>query len=132
MLQSYGVTTRYLKNFLSVLALTSICLSAHASVPLSMSGMQLKEFANSENAWDQGLFYGYLDGMKDAYFDAMIKSAGTPLQQEFQRQFACVPEEVSKRQFAEVVKKYLNEHPERLHDGSTVLVTEAIESAWPC
>ena len=31
-----------------------------------------------------------------------------------------------------VVRKYLADHPERLHERASYLVVEAIEGAWPC
>jgi hypothetical protein len=44
----------------------------------------------------------------------------------------CIPDGVTTGQLAQVVRKYLAEHPERLHLNAPVLVADAVSGAWPC
>jgi len=44
----------------------------------------------------------------------------------------CVPDEVTNGQTAAVVLKFLNDHPERLHERRRTLASEALIRAFPC
>ena len=44
----------------------------------------------------------------------------------------CVPDEVKPRQEALVIHKYLQEHPEKLHEPEAILAIEALQKAFPC
>lgn len=44
----------------------------------------------------------------------------------------CTPEGVTYAQTEDVVVKYLQDHPERLHESSARLVADALSGAWPC
>lgn len=44
----------------------------------------------------------------------------------------CIPNEATVNQLNEVVKKYLNDKPERLHEGSDLLILLAMRQAFPC
>jgi len=63
--------------------------------------------------------YGYVVGVNDAYedTDSMPK---------------CAPDNLKKGKLKEVVKKWLNDHPERLHEPAAPSVLTAINEAWPC
>jgi len=45
---------------------------------------------------------------------------------------ACSPSNASTAQAVRIVVKYLRDNPERLHMPASVLVTDAIRSAFPC
>ena len=45
---------------------------------------------------------------------------------------ACPPSNASTVQAVRIVVKYLHDNPERLHMPASVLVTDAIRSAFPC
>jgi hypothetical protein len=45
---------------------------------------------------------------------------------------SCVPPESTAAQLAQVVVKFLDEHPERMHEDFRVLALEAFHNAWPC
>lgn len=45
---------------------------------------------------------------------------------------ACLPQGTTIGQAVRVVVKYLEEHPERLHEGKPVLVSSALGAAFPC
>lgn len=44
----------------------------------------------------------------------------------------CLPDNSTHGQAALVVKKYLSDHPEKLHLNANKLVLDAIEEAFPC
>lgn len=44
----------------------------------------------------------------------------------------CIPYEVTTSKAVAVVKKYLNDHPEKLHMGDTVLIRVALVEGFPC
>ncbi len=45
----------------------------------------------------------------------------------------CVPEgKVTRLQKIRVVVKYLEDHPEKLHEPPSVLITRALNEAFPC
>lgn len=45
---------------------------------------------------------------------------------------SCPPSSTSALQTARVVLKYLDEHPERMHEDFRQLAIEAFHRAWPC
>ena len=46
--------------------------------------------------------------------------------------FACVPDRAPVAQLARVLVKWLREHPERLHEGRSILTMAAFKDAFPC
>jgi hypothetical protein len=44
----------------------------------------------------------------------------------------CAPEAVNIRQVLLVVVKYVNEHPQRMHERFSLLTLEALQIVWPC
>ena len=44
----------------------------------------------------------------------------------------CVPEAVAVEQATRVVIRYLEEHPERLHESDVSLLIRALQDAFPC
>lgn len=45
---------------------------------------------------------------------------------------ACISNDATNFEFAKVVVKYLNDHPNKLHEGYGLLVIFALEDAYPC
>jgi hypothetical protein len=45
---------------------------------------------------------------------------------------ACVPPDSTARQLAWVVVKYMDAHPQRMHEDFKLLTLEAFHDAWPC
>jgi len=45
---------------------------------------------------------------------------------------ACIPDEVTGLELAKVVVKYLNDHPNQLHEDYFTLVLLAFSQAYPC
>jgi hypothetical protein len=44
----------------------------------------------------------------------------------------CTPDGVTHAQSVSVAVRYLNSHPERLHQQFSQLVLDAVRDAWPC
>ena len=44
----------------------------------------------------------------------------------------CIPEGAKSLQWAKVVVKWLNDHPEKLHDPAVIAVYLAMKEAFPC
>lgn len=61
------------------------------------------------------------------YFDSVRRAMG-----ELPTVGVCVPDGVVQRQMAQVVVKYLNDHPERLQMEMDLLALAAFRLAWPC
>lgn len=98
-------------------------------------------FSYLKSGDDVGLYYvaGVVDGLQIG--DAAVKNI-SPQDAEKQLNpqtlqmlkwaFGCRPTAVTYPQIADVVKRYLEEHPESRHKGASFLVAEAIYYAWPC
>jgi len=52
--------------------------------------------------------------------------------QTMSKTYFCFPDGSTKGQYARVLVRFLNDHPERLHEDEGVLVLEAFEQAFPC
>ena len=67
---------------------------------------------------------GYLGGFNDA---AVLIGTGTS-----QKIYCLPPTGIENDQLVRVVKKYLDEHPEDLHQSARILVLLALSEAFPC
>ncbi len=69
----------------------------------------------------------YVQGAADAaeFYDSLLGLAG-------QGRVSCPPEGVTYEQLLRVVRKFLQDHPERLHENRTGLVVAALRTAFPC
>jgi hypothetical protein len=73
-----------------------------------------------------GICQGFVEGAIDTYnIGAVGQSIKNP-------PLLCIPETVNLDQAIRVVRKYLEDHPEKLHLPAAKLVIEAIKTAWPC
>jgi hypothetical protein len=73
----------------------------------------------------QAVCFGYVSGMIDSY---KILSAVNP-----SIRFICLPRQgISTDQATRIIVKWLQEHPERLHETPRILVFDALRSAFPC
>jgi hypothetical protein len=44
----------------------------------------------------------------------------------------CPPEQATTKQLTTVIVRYLEKHPERLHESFNMLALVALHEAWPC
>ena len=79
---------------------------------------------------------GYCED-KDPYFGSgfchgYIAGVGSMLTWASERNRICVPDGVTGGQVVSIVRKYLKENPESLHESADLLVTVALGKAFPC
>jgi Rap1a immunity proteins len=111
-----------------IVALMLCVITKVASADSEVDGMKLRDWCSavtshpkpSDQHFDMGLCLGYLDGVLDFYVisPAIIKM--------------CIPTEVTKGERVEVIKKYLADHPEKLHELAVGLVVNSLSVAYPC
>jgi hypothetical protein len=86
--------------------------------------------ASYGDGWCLGYLAGFTDGLDAA---ALMSSNGSYEQYSALRDsFICFPVGSNNGQYARIVVKYLNDHPERLHEDAKVLVASALRDAFPC
>jgi len=102
--------------------ITAAILAASLSSPTLASenyftGNTLKEYCNApaNQNYGQGMCLGFTMGI---WFGTTEKT--------------CVPEGVTSGQLAAVVTKYMNDHPELLHEQARDIVFTALFEAFPC
>jgi hypothetical protein len=101
----------------SILACTLLASTwAHA-----VNGNLLHEYCSS----DKDSFYrrAYCDGYAVGVTELANASSGKAF---------CIPSEVTQGQVTDIVKRYLNAHPEQRHLDAWVLVLYALRESFPC
>ncbi|OUE62697.1 Rap1a/Tai family immunity protein [Citrobacter freundii] len=81
------------------------------------SDRMLNSRSGDDESFKSGLYMGYVTGAVDImYVSGMI----------------CPPENATSGQMLDVVKLYLENHPERRADGASLIMNAALRSAFPC
>lgn len=120
---------------LAVAIVMSFFAAGRANAQLDGRKLQqmCKEMAKDElpitNPAAAGFCAGYIDGVTDAAV-VCVKLVHRVEDLGF-----CIPAEVAKpetRETIKVVAKYLDNHPERLHEWALLLVMKALHDAFPC
>jgi hypothetical protein len=101
-------------------AVALVCLPAAARA--DVDGNELWRLCTSKGARDNGLCYGYVT----AIAEVARESDG------LYGHHACLPEHPTRHQAVEIVKRFLDQHPELRHYGASSLVAEALAEAFPC
>jgi Rap1a immunity proteins len=101
-------------------AVALVCLPAAARA--EVDGNELRRLCTSKGARENGLCYGYVTAI------AEVARGDDGLYGHH----ACLPEHATRRQAVEVVKRFLDQHPEQRHYGASSLVAEALAEAFPC
>ena len=108
----------------AALALTCVCVSAGAAWDMYPEMTATHYFSGQElHAAGRGsvALSAFAIGVKDA--DASNLGLTRPY---------CVPKSANIGQVADVVWKYLDEHPAKRHLPGAHLVRESFRAAWPC
>jgi len=81
--------------------------------------------APADDAGVAGVCLGFIYGMAEMHnvYRALYPQAAT---------IFCLPRGFTGRQGARVVVRYLDTHPERLHEPGAGLIIEALREAFPC
>jgi hypothetical protein len=67
--------------------------------------------------------FGYVRGVWDTF--SLYEAAGYP-------PLACIPQEATVGELVRVIVKYLNDHPNQLHEPDNVSLFKALKEAYPC
>ena len=103
-----------------VFALLCITWLSTDSARADMSGNDLKDNCGSRsNSLCAGYIVGTLDSMR-----TIAEEANAPM--------FCLPPGVGEEQVTTLVRKYLADHPERLHTRAASLIMNAMIGAYPC
>jgi hypothetical protein len=108
---------------LMYLGIIAILLAAIPAIALdSLTGNDLNmlydKAAGKALSYTRGFFDGYTSGVTNTNIVLEGK--------------ACIPQGVTNKNVYDVVRKYLVEHPEELHQPAPTLIIKAIQNAWPC
>jgi len=116
-----------MRTAFAAVVLSVLLVPLHALADTSGNKLKLGLEANldsslSDEAFDEAIVkktfsVGYVSGVADALHYTS---------------FICEPDGVSPQQEADVVLKFLKDHPERLHHHQVSLVTVALLAAFPC
>ena len=86
------------------------------------TGNDLWSHCSGKTAFDTGLCMGYVMGIAD-FMGTGIAIPGLR---------ACIPSSVTAGQAQDVVKRYLEQHPEQLYYTAASIAIDALEEAFPC
>ena len=85
------------------------------------TGNKLKDAFDDKNSFGEVLAGGYVAAIYDVLSVTNINGFK-----------ACIPNSVTLGQLEDVTKKFLSDHPEKLHYGASGLVASALYEAFPC
>ena len=103
-------------------------------VPPLLRGVQLKEICASldetteklvlnELPFNAGLCLGYITSYIDSWFFNVFFTPNKTV---------CMPDNVSNKQIIAIVKKWLNDHPEKLNEFAHQNISDALRDTFPC
>lgn len=90
----------------------------------AMSGNKLLSVCESSAAWDRSACTAYVAGVVDLLEQLAFRDGV--------KCWAAIPQQVTIDQMADIVLKYLREHPENRHYAGASNVGLAIEGTFPC
>jgi hypothetical protein len=101
-------------------AVALACLPASARA--DTTGNDLWNWCTTTDPWHQGICYGFVSAIAEAarHPDGLYGV------------HVCLPEESTWQQTVDVVKRWLNLHPEERHYAASGNVTKALAAAFPC
>ena len=106
---------------LATIAALAMLLGSSGSYAGFRSGNNLaNDCNNNDNKFSNGVCYGYVMGVTD-----LLLWVNTNLK-------LCAPSEATGGQVVAIVRKFLKEHPEMLHEDADFLVMSALQEAFPC
>ena len=86
-----------------------------------LTGNELKDLCDGGNEY---WCMAYIVGVADA--------SGSLASWGISTRYVCVPNNASSKQLKSIVEKYINEHPEKLHQSASSQVLNALSEAFPC
>ena len=95
-----------------------------------------KKATDIENAARWSWCLGYVSGVMDTnlYRHTLAKTDYRDVGVNAQNERWCInyPEDVAYSEWTAAVAKYLADNPKERHEDAHVLVTRALQAAWPC
>ena len=79
---------------------------------------------STNHLFDGGYCMAYIRGFADGY---TLAGSKRPVEEQI-----CVPASVSLEQLMRVMKKYLEDNPNKLHQNAAILTSSALRNAFPC
>lgn len=136
--------TDAMKKLILVL-LVSACWAQTNTTPSRRDGNQLlqdcgslirhadADFRSATDTYGAHWCLGYIDGFLEG-FDAFALAHGKTYEEyeTLRSIYVCFPSASTIGQDARVLVKWLNDHPERLHEDANLLTFTAFQSAYPC
>ena len=112
-----------MSRWVIVLAFLVMVLAGDARPANSVTGIALDAWCQSEDEFRNiGQCHSYVAGVADVLLGGDTIAGWR----------ACYTEGVSYEQFAAVVKRWLEDHPESWHFNASGLVAKALSNAFPC
>lgn len=103
--------------------LLALLTSAHAG---TLMGGDLQMVCKDPRS--QALCDAYIGGISDGAAEVMKFYVGT----EHQKPVVCPPVDMKNNQVEAIAKKFLDAHPEMLHQSAAVLVIGSLMKTFPC
>ena len=99
----------------------------------AITTLDTNDYENADQ-FGSGICFGYLHGSRDAYDISVgaLKFSGTYDNEITKSVLPCIPEQVQVIQLARILVKYLESHPEELHEDQSFLISKAFLKAFPC
>jgi len=87
------------------------------------------EALSKEKLLGVGYCIGLIDGLVtfNYVYEAVLEREGSSNMVQM-----CLPERISTRKSAEIIVKYLQDNPDRLHNSGQALAAQALVTAYPC
>ena len=109
-------------KYLIALSIAVAPATVKAADTVTNDGNEILQICQETDSFSIGLCIGYIRGVA-ATSDLWLISAKVP---------ACRPNNVTVKQFRDVVVSYIERHPETRNYSSTALVISAGKEAWKC
>ena len=100
----------------------------------AMTGNEWMAMCKQESNSSRGICLGYLNGLRDMYegysyaFKVFVEIDG----KNYPKAKTCMPINVELGQLKNIVTKWLNEHPEKLHDELRMQYIMMVNKIFPC
>ena len=109
-----------IKKLVTITALAMLLGSSGSYAGFKSGNDLANDCKKDDGKFSDGVCYGYVMGVTDLliWVNPNVKP--------------CAPSEVTGGQVVAIVRKYLKEHPEKLHEDADFLVMWALQEAFPC